>query len=94
MVRFRLASAYGQVKAEEKAEQIWRSAVQVYGGPPVHLADRVGVVPQRGRAAPAVAEAHCGVAEVKAAGEELACGVCRPPLMSNSTPAASAAAAI
>jgi len=27
MARFRLAAAYGQVKAEEIAEQIWRSAV-------------------------------------------------------------------
>src|SRR6478672_13479019 len=40
--------------------------------PPVDLGDRVGVVPQGGRAAAVVAEAGGGVAQVEAAGEGLA----------------------
>ena len=63
------------------------------GGAPVDFGDWVGVVAQGGRSASAVAEAGGGVPEVEAAGEELAGGVWRPPLMSSSTPAASAASA-
>jgi hypothetical protein len=45
------------------------------GGSSVDLGYRVGVVPERGRAAPTVAEARGGVAQVEAAGQELAGGV-------------------
>jgi len=48
---------------------------EVSGGSPVHFGDRVGIVPKRGRAAAAVAEAGSGVAQIEAAGEELAGGV-------------------
>jgi hypothetical protein len=46
-----------------------------HGGAPVDLGDRVGVVPQGGRAAAAVAEAGGGVTQVEAASKELAGGV-------------------
>ena len=42
---------------------------------PVDLGDRIGVLPQGGRAAAAVTKAGGGVAEVEAAGEELAGGI-------------------
>jgi len=45
---------------------------EVRGGASVDLGDRVGVVPQRGRAAAAVAEAGGGVTQVEAADEKLA----------------------
>jgi hypothetical protein len=48
---------------------------EVGGGSPVDFGDRVGVVPQRCRAAAAVAEAGGGVAQIEAASEELAGGV-------------------
>ena len=51
---------------------------EVGGGSSVHLGDRVGVVPQRGRAAAAVAKAGGGIAQVKASREELAGGVMPP----------------
>ena len=51
---------------------------EVGGGAPVDLWNGVGVVPQRGRAAAAAAEARGGVAQVEAAGEELAGGVMPP----------------
>jgi hypothetical protein len=42
---------------------------------PVDLGDRVGVVPERGCTAPAVAKTRGGVPQVESAGEELAGGV-------------------
>jgi hypothetical protein len=48
---------------------------EVGGGATVDLGDRVGVVPQRGRAPAAVAEASGGVPQVEPAGEELTRGV-------------------
>src|SRR6266487_5412076 len=53
---------------------------EVGGGAPVDFGDRVGVVPERGRPAAAVAEPRGGVAQVEAGGEELAGGVVPEPL--------------
>ena len=44
---------------------------EVGGGTPIYLGDRIGVVPQGGRAAAAMADAGGGVAQVEAAGQEL-----------------------
>jgi hypothetical protein len=62
----------GQVKAEEMAgvdlAVSFGDRRRLVGRP----RDRICVVPERGRAAPAVAEAGGGVAQVEAVGQELA----------------------